>query len=161
MTCVAEVDSPPITGAPGGLERVTARGPRGRLVLDVAVRAAVGFAAAWVLITGLAGLGIYGDAGNILDVGLFQGWGRDVLLGRIPYLDFDLEYPPLGLVAFVLPSLLVGVESTDDTAHRRNRAATEGGQRLDQRVGVRQLVVSIGAHDEHPHRHVRRAQMSQ
>jgi hypothetical protein len=82
-------------------------------VLEVAVRAAVGFAAAWVLITGLAQLGIYGDARNILDVGLFQGWGRDVLLGQIPYRDFELEYPPLGLVTFVLPSLIAGVDAPD------------------------------------------------
>lgn len=112
-TCVLEVDSAAIGGAPEALDGARRLRARRRLVLEVALRAAVGFAAASIIITGLAWLGVFGAPGSVLDVGLLQGWGRDVLLGQIPYRDFELEYPPLGLATFVLPSLIVGADAVE------------------------------------------------
>jgi hypothetical protein len=42
---------------------------------------------------------------QIVDVGLYERVGEAVLDGSMPYRDFDLEYPPGALPAFILPAL--------------------------------------------------------
>jgi uncharacterized membrane protein len=41
----------------------------------------------------------------IIDTPVYQGYGEKILDGQVPYRDFDLEYPPGALPAFVLPAL--------------------------------------------------------
>jgi Glycosyltransferase family 87 len=65
-----------------------------------AVCAAGAFAASWGL------LHLHGYAnGQIRDTPVYQGYGEDVVTGEVPYRDFDVEYPPGALPAFVLPAL--------------------------------------------------------
>ena len=69
----------------------------------VAAAAAVGvavFCAAWALVH----VGFYDDAA-IIDTPVYRGYGDAIVRGEVPYRDFELEYPPLSLPAFVLPSL--------------------------------------------------------
>lgn len=40
------------------------------------------------------------------DVGHYEGFGRRILDGDIPYGDFSVEYPPFALPAFVAPALV-------------------------------------------------------
>jgi glycosyl transferase family 87 len=42
---------------------------------------------------------------QIIDTPVYERYGEAVLDGRVPYRDFDLEYPPAALPAFVLPAL--------------------------------------------------------
>jgi hypothetical protein len=42
---------------------------------------------------------------QIVDTPLYQRYGDAVLDGEVPYRDFELEYPPGALPAFVLPSI--------------------------------------------------------
>jgi hypothetical protein len=42
---------------------------------------------------------------QIIDTPVYEGYGEAVLDGQVPYRDFDLEYPPAALPAFVLPAL--------------------------------------------------------
>jgi hypothetical protein len=53
---------------------------------------------------GLLHVGFW-DRDQIIDTPVYQGYGDAVLDGRVPYRDFDLEYPPAALPAFVLPAL--------------------------------------------------------
>jgi Glycosyltransferase family 87 len=49
-------------------------------------------------------LGLY--AGHqIRDTPVYQQYGQSILEGRVPYRDFDVEYPPAALPAFVLPAI--------------------------------------------------------
>jgi uncharacterized membrane protein len=41
----------------------------------------------------------------ILDTPLYQGYGSAMVHGRVPYRDFELEYPPGSLPVFVVPAL--------------------------------------------------------
>lgn len=43
---------------------------------------------------------------DVSDVALYLAYGRRLLAGERPYLDFPVEYPPLALPLFVLPALL-------------------------------------------------------
>jgi Glycosyltransferase family 87 len=45
------------------------------------------------------------DRTQIVDTPTYQRYGEAVLDGQVPYRDFDLEYPPAALPAFVLPAL--------------------------------------------------------
>ena len=49
-------------------------------------------------------MGFYDDAA-IVDTPVYQGYGDAMLAGEVPYRDFALEYPPLALPVFLLPSL--------------------------------------------------------
>lgn len=49
----------------------------------------------------------------ITDTGLYENYGDATVHGSVPYRDFQLEYPPAALPAFVLPSF----------GHEGNRAA--------------------------------------
>ena len=40
------------------------------------------------------------------DVGHYEGFGRRILDGDVPYGDFTVEYPPFALPAFVAPALV-------------------------------------------------------
>ena len=44
-------------------------------------------------------------AEQIVDTPVYERYGKAVLDGRVPYRDFDLEYPPAALPVFVLPAL--------------------------------------------------------
>jgi hypothetical protein len=44
------------------------------------------------------------NANQILDTPIYQRYGGNVLAGLVPYRDFDLEYPPGALLAFIIPS---------------------------------------------------------
>ena len=71
--------------------------------LYVATAAVVGaalFAASWALLH----TWFYDDVA-IVDTPVYQGYGDRVVDGELPYRDFELEYPPAALPAFVVPSL--------------------------------------------------------
>lgn len=61
---------------------------------------AVLLAGAW----GLLHVGFWSH-GQIVDTPIYKRYGDAMLDGRVPYRDFELEYPPGALPAFVLPSL--------------------------------------------------------
>jgi len=42
---------------------------------------------------------------QIIDTPVYEHYGEAILDGQVPYRDFDLEYPPAALPAFVLPAL--------------------------------------------------------
>jgi uncharacterized membrane protein len=46
----------------------------------------------------------------ITDVPVYEGYGRAMVGGQIPYRDFHLEYPPAALPAFLLPTIGNGSE---------------------------------------------------
>jgi hypothetical protein len=58
------------------------------------------FVTAWTLVH----RGPYRDS-SIIDTPVYQSYGDQIVAGRIPYADFDLEYPPGALPVFALPSL--------------------------------------------------------
>jgi len=45
---------------------------------------------------------------QIIDTPVYERYGEAILGGQVPYRDFDLEYPPAALPAFVLPALAQG-----------------------------------------------------
>jgi glycosyl transferase family 87 len=63
------------------------------------------FSLAWALLH----TGFYDDAA-IVDTPVYQGYGDAMEAGRVPYRDFELEYPPGALPVFLLPSLAGGSE---------------------------------------------------
>jgi len=76
--------------------------------LIVAAIAMIGFAIAWLVVIWLAYSHVFGSADTALGVALLQRYGHYVLVGKLPYAGFGLEYPPLALPTFVLPALAVG-----------------------------------------------------
>jgi hypothetical protein len=70
-------------------------------------RAAHAVALGLVLLTaswGLLHVGFYSH-NQIVDTPVYQRYGELVLDGKVPYRDFDVEYPPAALPVFVLPAL--------------------------------------------------------
>jgi hypothetical protein len=65
-----------------------------------AVCAAGAFATCW----GLLHLHAYAH-GQIRDTPEYQTYGEAVVRGKVPYRDFDVEYPPGALPTFVLPAI--------------------------------------------------------
>src|SRR5437763_16678847 len=59
------------------------------------------FVAVWSLIHH----GFYRDS-QIVDTPIYQRYGDAMARGQVPYRDFQLEYPPGALPAFVIPSVL-------------------------------------------------------
>jgi uncharacterized membrane protein len=51
---------------------------------------------------------------ELVDTPTYEGYGDAVARGEVPYRDFVPEYPPLALPAFVLPSLVVGADGSQD-----------------------------------------------
>lgn len=48
------------------------------------------------------------DSYEIVDTPVYRQYGQAMLDGRVPYRDFELEYPPGALPAFLLPALAPG-----------------------------------------------------
>ncbi|GET37618.1 glycosyltransferase family 87 protein [Microseira wollei] len=46
------------------------------------------------------------SAFSIFDMAIYFRYSTNLLKGQLPYVDFNLEYPPLALLAFVLPRLV-------------------------------------------------------
>jgi hypothetical protein len=70
-------------------------------------RAGSAIALGLVLLTiswGLLHVGFW-DNSQIIDTPVYQGYGKRVLDGQVPYRDFDVEYPPAALPVFVVPAL--------------------------------------------------------
>jgi hypothetical protein len=86
---------------------------RGGFAFFLAITATAGFAAAWAIVDWLAIHGAYGSTDQALGgVVLFRQYGDGGLSGGLPYRDFVLDYPPLSLIAFSIPSLLAGSGGT-------------------------------------------------
>ena len=77
----------------------------GRHALAAAVAGAALFAAAWALLH----VGFYDDS-PISDTPVYRAYGEQLLEGKLPYRDFDLEYPPGALPAFALPAFGAGAD---------------------------------------------------
>jgi hypothetical protein len=72
--------------------------------LDVAVAAFVAvavFVGTWTLLH----VGFYRHK-QILDTPVYQRYGNEIAHGKVPYRDFELEYPPGALPMFALPGLV-------------------------------------------------------
>jgi uncharacterized membrane protein len=70
-------------------------------------RAAVALLVGLTLLTaswGLLHVGFY-ERFRIVDTPVYREYGEAVLDGEVPYRDFDVEYPPLALPAFIVPAL--------------------------------------------------------
>ena len=86
-------------------------------------------AVALALLVGLFVASLEGGPG-ISDTPVYQVYGDRIEDGRVPYRDFTVEYPPLALVPFALPSLLsstadgydCGLPGADDLRLRRLHA---------------------------------------
>jgi predicted membrane-bound dolichyl-phosphate-mannose-protein mannosyltransferase len=67
--------------------------------------AVAGMALAWFVLGQLRAAGIFGYL-VISDISIYERFGDPLVRGQLPYRDFPLEYPPLALVVFGIPSLL-------------------------------------------------------
>jgi hypothetical protein len=47
----------------------------------------------------------YSSGFSMFDIAIYFRYSTNLLKGQLPYLDFNLEYPPLALLAFVLPRI--------------------------------------------------------
>jgi hypothetical protein len=72
----------------------------GRAVATLAV-ALVAFTAAWALLH----VGFWADY-RIVDTPVYEEYGEAMADGAVPYRDFDVEYPPGALPAFLVPELV-------------------------------------------------------
>lgn len=70
-----------------------------------ACRAALAGALAGLATGALLASGLVGAPG-ISDTPVYRHYGESMAAGGVPYRDFDVEYPPLALPAFVLPALV-------------------------------------------------------
>ena len=83
-----------------------------RVALAAALGALAVFGAAWALLH----RGFY-RRDQIVDTPVYQRYGDDMLDGKVPYLDFRVEYPPAALPVFVLPAIGDG---HDQGTYKRN-----------------------------------------
>jgi hypothetical protein len=74
----------------------------------VAAAALLPFLAVSLLLAAILSTGAWYRIDDVSDVALYLDYGRRLLGGERPYLDFDVEYPPLALPLFVPPALLPG-----------------------------------------------------
>ena len=74
--------------------------PSDRAVVAAAFAAIVLFVGSWTLLHH----GFYTHM-QILDTPVYQQYGNAIADGKVPYRDFDLEYPPGALPVFALPGL--------------------------------------------------------
>ena len=81
--------------------------------LAATLAAAAVFLFAWALLHG----GFWDDT-EIVDTLVYEKYGDWTADGQVPYRDFHPEYPPLALPAFVVPSLLAGVDASHDEYRR-------------------------------------------
>ena len=82
-----------------------------RLPLAVGLVALAVFGAAWAVLHH----GFY-RRGQIVDTPVYQRYGDAMTDGKVPYLDFSVEYPPAALPVFVLPA--IGDGHNPDTFRR-------------------------------------------
>ena len=82
-----------------------------RLPLAVGLVALAMFGAAWAVLHH----GFY-RRGQIVDTPVYQRYGDAMTDGKVPYLDFSVEYPPAALPVFVLPA--IGDGHNPDTFRR-------------------------------------------
>ena len=71
---------------------------RDRRTIGVVAAAAV-FLGSWAAL----GHSFYAH-GRISDTGFYQGYGLQMRLGAVPYRDFEVDYPPGSLPAFLVPT---------------------------------------------------------
>jgi uncharacterized membrane protein len=83
-----------------------------RVALAAALGALAVFGAAWALLH----RGFY-RRDQIVDTPVYQRYGDEMLDGKVPYLDFRVEYPPAALPVFVLPAIGDG---HDQRTYKRN-----------------------------------------
>jgi Glycosyltransferase family 87 len=74
--------------------------PSDRAIGAAAFVAIALFVASWALLHA----GFYRDK-QIIDTPVYQHYGNAIADGKVPYRDFDLEYPPGALPVFALPGL--------------------------------------------------------
>jgi hypothetical protein len=79
-----------------------------RIVWLTAAATGLGFALAWAIVAWLGGEGLYGSPAGVFSVRPYPDYGAAILAGSLPYRDLTLDYPPLSIPAFVIPSLLGG-----------------------------------------------------
>ena len=79
----------------------------------VALLAVAVFVAGWVALH----YGFYAQ-GQIVDTPVYKRYGDAILDGRLPYRDFELEYPPAALPVFALPA--VADDGGDDSETYRD-----------------------------------------
>jgi hypothetical protein len=60
------------------------------------------------------------------DLSVYRRYGLQVLAGSIPYLDFKVEYPPLALVAMIVPLLGAPAGGIDDLGYIWRFVAVQG-----------------------------------
>jgi hypothetical protein len=77
--------------------------PDATFVAVATLAAGLAFLGAWFLLHH----GFY-EHDRIIDTPIYQAYGDAMADGKVPYRDFDLEYPPAALPVFVLPSLAAG-----------------------------------------------------
>src|SRR5437773_628873 len=87
------------------------------LLLGAAVAIAL-FDVSWSVLGYLLSHGFYGNL-VITDVGVYQHFADAMASGQLPYRDFAVEYPPVALPVFLLPSLL-GARMGDSAAYVAN-----------------------------------------
>ena len=51
---------------------------------------------------------------ELVDTPTYEAYGDAIVRGEVPYRDFVPEYPPLALPAFVVPSLIVGADASQE-----------------------------------------------
>jgi Glycosyltransferase family 87 len=82
--------------------------PDATFVALATLAAGLAFLGAWLLLHH----GFYGH-NRIIDTPIYQAYGDAMVDGKVPYRDFDLEYPPAALPVFVLPSVAAGKGKLD------------------------------------------------
>ena len=82
--------------------------------MTVRVALAATIAAGLAMMVGLFVATLEGEPG-IVDTPVYRLYGERITDGSLPYSDFDVEYPPGSLVAFVIPALLSSTPSGYDT----------------------------------------------
>jgi Glycosyltransferase family 87 len=71
-----------------------------RTAAIAAIVLATVFLASWAAIH----FGFYADE-QIVDTPVYEEYGKAMVDGKVPYRDFDVEYPPLALPVFLIPAL--------------------------------------------------------
>jgi uncharacterized membrane protein len=71
-----------------------------RTAAIAAIALATLFLASWAAIH----FGFYADE-QIVDTPVYEEYGEAMVDGKVPYRDFDVEYPPLALPVFLIPAL--------------------------------------------------------
>ena len=112
------------------------------------VLAVGGFLVSW----GLIHHGPYAG-GQLIDTPTYASYANEIRAGLVPYRDFAVEYPPLALPAFLIPSLIAG-NGSDFSAYGRAfelLMAACGASAMGvgvfvlarQRVGTFRLIVGV------------------